>query len=244
MKQFPIKNEHFHPEYGHIYNESEIPVFEWGKKIYMIYKDALRAIIPIFVAKVTDDRKDIQLRGWDTWMGCRIAGEEGVKLISLEGYYDRKFFLTPEDYDKFCKNGSGRYNPRMERLSSIIAPHCLGFKTGSCCFYYEPQLWYFDKYSQRPKLTGTAISALWVDEDGYHVQLRMHNSEGDIKYYISEKQCMDENKKSVIDFEEEQEEDSDKEWVIDLPKTVIVKAASKEEAINLVQATFSEIINK
>lgn len=203
MKNYPIKNEHLHASYDHIYSESEIQVFPWGKKMYLIHKDSLRAIIPLYTAMATDDRKPAQTRGWDTYLGCRIAGQDGIKLINMSGCYDRKFFLTPEDYDRFCKDGKGRYTPSSVRLSEVLRPYCCGISNTNCCTWYAPQLWYFDHFSQRPKLRTVVIEALWIDNEGNHVELRMIN--GDTKYFRSEKECMDANKKQVVEFPDDAE---------------------------------------
>lgn len=202
MNTFPIKNERFGSAYTHVYSESKISMFDWGKKIYLIYKGSLRAIIPLYVAMATDKRKDTQLRGWDQILGCRIAGEDGNRLLTLSGYNDLHFFLTPKDYERFCKDGSGEYKPHEASLFDMLARHSCGMDGYNCSWWYAPQVWRFDAYKQRPKKTHTAIESLWIDADGEHVNLRMHNDSGDVTYYMNPEACMEANKKSVVEFEE------------------------------------------
>lgn len=248
MKQFPINNENYLSDFGMYTNSATIPVFDWGKKIYALIEDELRAIIPLYVAVAKLKNKQDKLF---PVLGCKMAGEEHNKLINLGFYYQEgmnpvysgpKFFKTKEDYLASVNGACNVMKFNHVSLNSIFAEK--GMTTE---YWFEAktgvQAWGFDSSYLKPLLRYVGVKALWVDDEGTHVELTMkcsHNPSE--KLYATPEEAIAANTAKVVDFSDEDESPKDKEWLVDLPSKVSVIAKTEDEAKEKVRDALNEIV--
>lgn len=248
MKQFPIKNENYLGDFGMYDNSATIPVFDWGKKIYVLINDELRAIIPLFIAVAK--LKDKQSKLFPV-LGCKMAGKDTKQLIHLGFHYREgfetvysgpKFFKTQEDYLASINKMNNVMKFNHVSLNSLFAENGMTTK-----YWFEAktgvQAWGFDSSDLKPLLRYVGVKALWIDDEGTHVELTMRCSHNPSeKLYYTPEEAIDANTAKVVDFSDEDESQKDKEWLVDLPSKVSVIAKTEDEAKEKVRDALSEIV--
>lgn len=248
MKNYPIKNENYLSDFGMYSNSATIPVFDWGKKIYVLIEDELRAIIPLFVAVAK--LKDKQDKLFPV-LGCKMAGKDKNQLIHLGLHYHEgfesvysgpKFFKTQEDYIASINKVNNVMKFKHVSLNSMFAEKGMTTK-----YWFEAKtgvmMWGFDSSCLKPLLRYVGVKALWIDDEGTHVELTMmcaHNLSE--KLYATPEEAIAANTAKVVDFSDEDESPKDKEWWVDLPSKVSVTAKTEDEAKEKVRDALNEIV--
>lgn len=247
MKNYPIKNENYLSDFGMYTNGATIPVFDWGKKIYVLIEDELRAIIPLYVAVVK--LKDKQDKLFPV-LGCKMAGKDKNQLIHLGFHYREgmnpvysgpKFFKTKEDYLASVNGACNVMKFNHVSLNSIFAE-----KGMTAQYWFESKagvmMWGFDSRYLKPLLRYVGVKALWIDDEGTHVELTMMCSQNlDEKLYATPEEAIAANTARVVDFSDEEENPKVKEWWVDLPSKVSVTAKTEDEAKEKVRDALNEI---
>ena len=215
MKQFPITlSDTIKSTHSSFYPEHALPLFDYGKKLYIEYEGKIRAAIPLYSAFVTVPggvygRKKTNLTGFN------IAGV-GKKDIECDMHFDGskvevgyafpRLFKTLEDYDRFIENKGGAYRPDAVSVPDIL-------RVNGYSVFCEVGTWengivgYF--YHRDNVTRGTMpFCDMFVDADGAHVTV-LHRGTGwaeDKVAYLTREECLAANRKEVVDFEEEKEE--------------------------------------
>lgn len=215
MKQFPITlSDTIKSTHSSFYPEHALPLFDYGKKLYVEYEGKIRAAIPLYSAFVTVPggaygRRTTNLTGFN------IAGI-GKKDIECDmhfhgskvetGYAFPRLFKTLEDYDRFIANKGGAYRPDAVSVPDIL-------RVNGYSVFCEVGTWekgivgYF--YHNNDVTKGTMpFCDMFVDADGAHVTVlhRGTNWAKDKVAYLTREECLAANRKEVVDFEEEKEE--------------------------------------
>lgn len=260
MNNYPIKNE----KYGILksfYERRELPILPWGEKIYLLRQGELRACRPLYVAAARTRAEFPHTGEYHTLIGLDIAGwgvrifatneyggltscrdpKSGASTVVIDGFH---FFHSPAEYEAYLNGDS---NAEM-RFSSIairdVVTVDFGYRLDSGSEYTEPIQWKYDKGSGLAKRTSCPIKHLWIDEDGSHLELCEEKQDygGIVKLYPSEEACINANRAKVVDFDDEEQEPADQQWIVDLPKTVAVTAKTEEEAKEKVRQGLDSIL--
>lgn len=212
MKQFPITlSDTIKSTHSSFYPEHALPLFDYGKKLYIEYEGKIRAAIPLYTAFVTVPggaygRRTTNLTGFN------IAGI-GKKDIECDmhfsghelktGHSFPRLFKTLEDYDRFIENKGGAYRPDAVSVPDIL-------RVNGYSVFCEVETWqkgivgYF--YHHNDVIKGTMpFCDMFVDADGAHVTV-LHRGTGwaeDKVAYLTREECLAANRKDVVDFEEE-----------------------------------------
>ena len=219
MNTFPIKSEDYNNKFYAFGQKSMLPMFEWGEKLYMEYEGALRAVRPLYAARVSNAKKT----GSPTQDGPKdvvcfdIAGI-GQTLLKWEVYYscdlhrvvasrwNNRIFKSVEDYERFIQGDAGaKYVPEGLPIVNILRSHGYSKFKEHDIWDYQIILWCWNY--EEPQECPVSFKELWIDADGHHVTV-VHEGWNDPKYkaYLTREECLAANKKAVVDFDEPEPE--------------------------------------
>lgn len=249
MTTFPIKNENYSKWFrktdwfAHFVDVTTLP-----EKMYMVLGGKLKAVMPVATAIAV---KQNGARG--LYLIARVAGCAERQIISITSDWT-KYYHSPEHFNAV---NAGTMKPHIikgEYLERVLNRH--GVQTHSWSGDMYPLYYYWDNCECKVKSSkggsfGAPV-AVWSDEFGVNVEWAGTEEECvpslrynmKTKMYRTIESCLRENSVEVVEFGDEEECPEEQEWLIDLPKTIAVTAKTEEEARNIVQAAFSEIINK
>ncbi len=224
MNKFPVDN--VKTKFNQFYYETSLPVFTWGKKLFIYINQEMRAAIPLY-SYIAASGSDSSIA---RFVGFNIAGMGKVNL--REGSY--RLFLTPGHYDSYAAgNKSSEYNPPRVEIGEIVRSRGFNTKESSC---WDRVIlgWYFDKFHGTPEQIAIKFQDLWIDEDGTHITVvpESHYSNG-TKCYLTKQECINDNKPKVYDFDDDFVEPKFSDYTI--PVKLTVKATSKEDAENKIR---------
>ena len=252
MKTYPINDNNLNSKFEYFSKGQMLPKFEWGKKLYIEYKGALRAAIPLYSALVSNVKKTgspIQDGVYEV-VCFNIAGI-GKELLKWEIYYNDgrvkasdwnpRIFLTKEDYDSFIEGKGTTYTPDGVLVRDILRVEGYSHLHETNCWYYQIIGWCWNY--EEPRECPMGFKECWIDEDGGHVTV-IHEGWGNPEYpaYRTREECLTANRKEVIDFDDESLVDEDQQWIVNLPKTVAVTAKTAEEAERIVKDAINKIV--
>lgn len=217
MKQFPIKD--VKNTFDYFFESQSLPKFDWGKKLYIHYKDALRAAIPLYSALIGTNDKCQRV------VGFNIAGIGNEYLIEGAGY---RIFKTPSDYDAYVAGAKKEYEPERVTVADMLRVR--GFKMKEhACWYYSVLGWRYEKRKCAPDNAEIKFRDVWLDEDGSHITVLpvgVYSWSG--KCYLTRAECIADNTPAVIDFDDEVPVQEFSDYTI--PVKLTVKATSMEDA--------------
>lgn len=216
MKQFPITlSDTIKSTHSSFYPEHALPLFDYGKKLYIEYEGKIRAAIPLYSAFVTVPggaygRRTTNLTGFniagigkkDIECDMHISGHE-IKT----GHSFPRLFKTLEDYDRFIENKGGAYRPGAVSVPDIL-------RVNGYSVFCEVETWqkgivgYFYHHNDVTKGT-MPFCDMFVDADGAHVTV-LHRGTGwaeDKVAYLTYEECLAANRKDVVDFDENELEE-------------------------------------
>lgn len=244
MKSYPIKNENYQSEFTSIGSWAYLPLPPFGEKIYALYDNVLRAIIPLATAiAIKNDSKNRAMQNYAcVAVVCKVAGDKANKLFYMDSCYGDgigvKCFKTIEDYEYYLLHGTENMVFPKIRVTEIL----------ECDFGYElykytnmPQMYGMDDYSKRPERMTSGIKALWIDDEGSHVELTMKHHTGTPVYPTAD-ECIIAGRARVVDFSDDDDEPTNKEFWVDLPKKVSVTAKTEEEAKDKVRDALDQMV--
>jgi predicted RNA-binding Zn-ribbon protein involved in translation (DUF1610 family) len=216
MNTFPIHNSKYTSGIKSFYGRTVLPVFDWGKRIYVLLDNELCAMIPICVCAARNATTGDGIgANFYILVGCKIAGREGDRILKAErltytsgGVNVRldglRFFETPDDYTRYL-NGDDSAQMTFPYIAiRDILEIDFGYQLNGNIDYTNPYQWAFDKYTGRPAKVNAHIKALWIDADGSHCELFPETKYASeiVKLYPSEEACRIANTAKVVDFEE------------------------------------------
>ena len=257
MNTSPINNKEYNTRFSSFYKEHLLPAFPWGKKLYMEYEGALRAVRPLYAALVSN----IKQTGSPSQDGPKdvvcfdIAGV-GKKLLTWGVYYsddarrvvaspwNNRIFETTDDYDRFIKGEKGtEYVPSGASIESILRDHGYYRFRETNCWEYEIVMWCWNY--EEPRDCRVSFKDLWIDADGYHVTV-IHEGWDKPEYpaYHTREECLAANRKRVVDFDDEPAPAVEQEFIVNLPKQVAVTAKTAEEAEAKVAESIRNLVNQ
>lgn len=256
MKTFPIVTKNYTSEIRSFYCDAALPVFEWGKKIYVLLDNELTAMIPLCAAAMREPvpADSSSVGEYYTLIGCKIAGRPKVNALKQKGNFYQlqnrsrmdgiRFFESPEDYYRYL---AGDVNAELRfdgiRLRDILSID-FGYQLSCDSHYKMPVQWAFSESSSKPVKTNAPIKAIWIDEEGSHCELcseKMSNGKI-VRIYPTEEECRKDNMAKVVDFDDDEPAQEAQQWIVNLPKTVAVTAKTAEEAEQIVKDAINNIV--
>ena len=249
MNSFPITNADYRSEFSNYFCSYCIPRFEWGKKIYLLIKEELRAVVPLAVCIAKKKGEGDKIH---PYLLCRMAGYDKNMVIQLEFMYDSKpeklacgvkAYETRDDYFSALKG-----NDTQMRFQFVSLDWCLQQNGYKLCSDYSSthcaMAWGFSESNVKPIMEKTGIKGLWLDEDGPHVELTYKYAYGDSVLYPSERESLLAHTANVFDFDDEPAPAVEQEFIVNLPKQVPVTAKTAEEAEAKVAESIRNLVNQ
>lgn len=247
MKTFPVQtSDKVRSEIPSFNEDHAIPVLEWGKKMYILFGDEVRAAIPLCSYLVMVEGQAGCASSNKTFVRFNVAGkgEQDIEVWIVGTRYSAgvRMFKTREDYEGFFVGQTLReLRPEGIPLWSIIKDH--GYETGNVGSWDRAVLgWYMDKFE--PKQGKIRFKDVWVDEGGVHITFlpKAYYGCDNNKYYLTKEECLAANRREVFDFDDDEPVQEDQQWVVNLPKTVAVTAKTAEEAEQIVRNAINNIV--
>lgn len=258
MNTYPIKNHKYTGSINSFYEGKDLPILDFGKKIYVLLDNELKACIPLCVAAARNPTQGSGVGEFHVLIGAKVAGRgevifnadrsthlihkvTGEKTMRL---YDNLFFETPDDYTRYL-NGDNNAVMRFPYVYiKDIVCRDFGYELGGSTYYRSPLQWCYDTDTARPRRVTCPIHALWIDDEGSHLELCSEKmSDGKIvKFYPDEESCRKDNTAKVVEFEDDAAPEAEKEWWIAPPAEVPVTAKTEDEARKLVEDALSRLL--
>ena len=217
MNTFPIiLSEKVTSTHDDFYPEHALPLFQYGKKLYIEYDGKIRAAIPLYSAFVNVPGGAY---GWRTTnlTGFKIAGigkkdlECDMHINSQEkrivcGYSFPRLFLTIDDYDRFINGNGGTYMPDGVSVPDILRAN--GYDSFCEAGTWTKGIvgWIFHN-SEATNHT-MPFCDMYVDADGGHVTVLRRGTgwAAQKKAYLTREECLAANRKPVEEFDESETE--------------------------------------
>lgn len=219
MNTYPIKNEKYTGEIRSYSAYGYMPIFEWGKKIYVLLDGQLTAFIPLCVAAARVWSSDDTRYGeYHTLIGAKVAGR-GERIFFADRYRsngnnrtlkitDLLFFETRDDYMRYLDGDNDATMSFPFVTPDEVMTTDLGFDISGDGHYRAPLQWVFDEDTGRPRRRGAWIKGLWIDEDGSHCEMfdTIKDNGKVLAVYPTEAACRMANIVPVVEFEDEKSE--------------------------------------
>jgi len=211
MNTFPIiLSDTIKSTHSSFYPEHALPLFNYGKKLYIEYEGKIRAAIPLYSAFVSVPG-EVYGRRTTNLTGFNIAGI-GKKDIECDMHFDGheiktgysfpRLFKTLEDYDRFIEDKGGAYRPDAVSVPDILRVN--GYSVFSEVGTWEKGIvGYFYHHNEVTKGT-MPFCDMFVDADGTHVTV-LHRGTGWAENkvaYLTREECLAANRKQVEEFDE------------------------------------------
>lgn len=249
MNNYPIKNSKYTGEIKAFPWYAALPVFNWGQKIYGLFNDGLHAVIPVCSCAARTPSES-GYGEYFTLIGAKIAGREGVRIIKINtpDAGDTKIlsgirlFATIDDYHSYLGGADSEMRVPCVLIKNICEVD-FGLEVDSwSSSYCKPVQWGFSKSISRPRKMQAPIKAVWIDDEGSHLELMPTTTDG-VTLFSTEKECRMANIAPVYEFDDEPKMAEEQEWNVELPTTVRVKAKTEEEAKSRVNDALHDLVN-
>ena len=232
MKTFPVQtSDKVRSEMTKFREGIGFPKFEWGKKIYILRNQEVRGAIPICAYMVNEPSRYSIAGENNIYVRFNIAGvgEESIKMsvIDRKLITGIKMFRSIEDYNAFFAGEKGReYIPDSIAMEDIVRIHGMQMRETDT-WYYQVLGWEMGQFE--PQRAPICFKDVWCDVEGVHITFVPKSVWGiSGKYYLTKEDCLADNRRGVVDFEDEFIELATKEYTI--PVSLTVTATSQEDA--------------